>query len=207
MKSIRKPFTTIDLLRHGATNTSGLLSAHADEALSKQGFADLKNATEHGNWDVIITSPMQRCHAFAKWLAVQNNCLIEVEKQIKEMDFGRWTGMPIAEIWQNEPEQLKQLWQQPDDFTAPDGESIQDFRKRVLKAMTNIMQKHENKVILIVTHTGVIRAILANALDISMKSALKFSIEYASLSRIHCYPDKEYSLQLHGLYGNDHTHL
>ena len=187
--------TRIDLLRHGKLATEGLFCAHADEPLSKQGVKSLIVATEKGNWDVIVSSPHLRCKAYAAQLAEQRSCELHIEDSFKEMDFGRWTGVAMSTLWGNEAEQLQQLWQSPDDFTAPDGEAMADFVARVHEGLQYIQQRYQHQSILLITHAGVIRTILAKALGVSLLSAQKFAIDYASLTCLYHYSDGEYALQ------------
>jgi len=191
--------TQIDLLRHGELETSGLFCAEADEPLSKKGLQDLLDATKDGNWDIIVSSPQKRCKSFAEILASQKDSELLIDPSFKEMDFGRWTGVPIKTLWEKEPSRLKHLWESPETFTAPAGESVKEFTQRVIKGWGILLNNHQHKNILLITHAGVIRAIFTKALEISHQSTLSFNIEYAHLSRLHHYTDGVYSLRFHGV--------
>jgi len=191
--------TTIDLLRHGQLATAGLFCAGAEEALSKEGLRALSEATKERTWDVVISSPYQRCRIFAEQLADQQGYTLEINKAFKEMDFGSWTGISTETLWQTKSKQLQQLWQSPETFVAPQGESILAFVERVEQGLQGVLEAHKNQSILLITHAGVIRSILAKALDISLLSTQKFTINYASLSRLHYYADGNVSLQFHGV--------
>jgi len=191
--------TQIDFLRHGQLATPGLFCAHPDESLSKKGLEDLSAATDNGRWDVIVSSPFQRCRKFAESLAQQKQCELQLDEHFKEMDFGDWTGIKTDTLWQQESKHLQKLWQAPNSFIAPGGESMQAFISRVDQGVQNLLDNYKNSSILLITHAGVIRVILASALEITHQSALRFSIGHASLSRIHYYPDGVCSLYSHGL--------
>jgi broad specificity phosphatase PhoE len=196
--------TTIDLLRHGELETKGLFCAMPDEPLSEEGWCSLLNATNGKKWDIIISSTSLRCSSFAKTLAEKIDPEnFSLSNHLREMDFGQWLGLPTKEIWQQEHKKLSELWSNPDDFIAPNGESIKAFNSRVEKAMHHELKKHQGKSILIITHSGVIRSILAMALEISNKSALKFSIDHAQMTRLHYYADGEFSLQSIGKYSHE----
>ena len=191
--------TQIDLLRHGELETPALFCAKPDEPLSKKGLQNLRDTTQEGEWDIIISSPHERCQAFAKTLATQKECKLSINPAFKEMDFGNWTGIPTETLWEQEPVGLKQLWESPETFIAPSGESMQAFSQRVKQGWQALLSKHANKRILVITHAGVIRSILTETLNISYQSALSFNIEYAHLSQLHHYPDGVYSLRSHGI--------
>lgn len=190
--------TTLDLLRHGQLETPEIFCADAKAPLSKEGLENLFKSTEKGSWDIIISSPQQRCRAFAEQLAEQKKCELMIDQQFKEMNFGDWVGVKSETLWQENSEQYQQLWQTPDDFVAPNGESMQAFYQRVETGLKQLLSKHINKSILLITHGGVIRTILSNSLEISTLSVLKFNIGYAQMSRLHCYADGHYSLQFLG---------
>ena len=187
--------TKIDLLRHGELKAKGIFCASPDEPLSEQGWQDLYKTTHAKKWDVIISSDFLRCYSFAKKLAEERGVELSVSKQFQEMDFGRWMGLSTKEIWQEEKEHLSKLWSNPDNFIAPDGESLKSFNKRVAEGLYAELKQHQGESILIISHSGVIRSILSLALNISNQSALKFTIDYAQLTRLHYYSDNEFSLQ------------
>ena len=190
--------TTLDLLRHGQLAVPGIFCAPADAKVSETGMKNLFKTTTNGSWDIIVSSPQLRCLAFAEQLASQKQCELVINPQFKEMDFGDWVGIKSETLWQQHREQYQQLWETPDDFTAPNGESMQSFYARVQTGMENLLVEHQGKSILLITHGGVIRTILANALDITTLSVLKFNIAYAQMSRLHCYADGHFSLQFLG---------
>jgi len=197
--SKKEILTKIDLLRHGQLVTPGLFCAPPEEPLSKKGLQNLIKATNNGRWDVIISSPYRRCREFAGMLAQQKQCRLQLNEQFKELDFGAWTGVTTDKLWQQQSEQLKQLWETPKSFVAPEGESMRAFFLRVEQGLQNILHEHENSSVLLITHAGVIRTILAKVLGISHHSVLRFAVDHARLSQIHYYPDGVYSLYSHGL--------
>jgi alpha-ribazole phosphatase len=58
------------------------------------------------DWDVIISSPLRRCHCFAEHLANQLGLPMRVNEHIKEMYFGDWEGISTQVIYEAEPERL-----------------------------------------------------------------------------------------------------
>jgi len=187
--------TTLDLLRHGKLKTVGLFCADANEPDSEQGRQDLINITKDKSWDVIISSPATRCATFAKERAKQSNTKLIINKTFQEMDFGDWIGKSTDSIWQDDKALFEQLWQSPERFIAPNGESVTDFSNRIQQGLDVLLKQYENQSILLLTHAGVIRSILSVALEISPISALKVNVDYAQMIRLHCYPDGQFSLQ------------
>ena len=186
--------TTIDLVRHGEVRTAGLFCASANEPLSETGWSQLNTLKQHPKWTHIISSPQTRCSEFAALLAQQQNTALCVDKQWREMNFGRWTGQSYQSVWDTDTDLVKQLWETPLSFSAPEGESMHEFIKRAHIAWENLLVHYQSKHILLLTHAGVIRAILAKVLKIDYQSTQKFNVAHGKINRIRCWPDGEVSL-------------
>lgn len=190
---------TIDLLRHGQVATPALFSAPVDEPLGMEGWKQLTLATQHTEWDVIIAPPVRRCHDFARLLAQRLDCEFVVDERFCELDFGEWVGLSQAEISARDPELLKQYYFQPRRFYAPGGESMEFFMDRVHRGWDDLLTAYAGKRVLILTHSGVIRALLGKALDLLYQKTLRFEVGYACFTRFSVYPDGEIVLTGHGL--------
>lgn len=192
-------YTKIDLLRHGELQTPGLFCADPEQTLSHKGFRQLSEATGQGKWDVVICSPARRCYDFALKLAQQQSCPLEKIADLREMDFGRWVNKPYRKVWEDDRSLLERLWKHPLGFSAPEGESMQHFIQRVESAWQQLLHAYTGQSLLLLTHAGVIRVILANALQIPYQRTQCFEIEYAHFSRLRHYPDGVFSLRAHGV--------
>jgi alpha-ribazole phosphatase len=186
--------TTLDMVRHGEIATADLLCADRQEPLSDKGRAQLERLKLKLGWDLIISSPSARCSDFAEDLASHLTLPLDLNPSWQEIDFGAWTGITRQSIWEKDKERLLQLWSSPLEFCAPEGESMADFVRRIQSAFAQLLHKHHGKHILLLTHAGVIRAILASALDIDYRNTQKFNVEYAKINRLRAYPDGEFSL-------------
>ena len=191
--------TTVDLLRHGQVATPNLFCAPSHEPLGNTGWKQLTLATRQGNWDAVVTSPSRRCHDFARLLAQRLNCPLEVNEAFGEMNFGDWIGKPTTELWETSPELMQQLWYQPRRFIAPNGEAMEDFLYRIRLAWNALTAQYTGKNVLLLTHAGVIRVVLANVLDVLYQKSLAFEVGYAQFTRIRIYPDGVSSVVGHGL--------
>ena len=191
--------TTLDLLRHGQVATPSLFSAPLDEPLGMTGWKQLTLATQQGQWDVVCSSTTRRCHDFARLLAQRLDCTFQPDERLCELDFGDWVGLTQQEIYARDPELLQHYYFQPRRFIAPGGEAMDNFMQRVNAVWDELLLEHAGKRILVLTHTGVIRVMLARALDVLYQKSLRFDIAYARFSRLQIYPDGECNLLGHGL--------
>ncbi|MGB0865031.1 MAG: histidine phosphatase family protein [Granulosicoccaceae bacterium] len=173
----------IHLFRHGQIEGPAALYGKSDVPLSEQGFASLSRAViDVPAADLIISSPLQRCLAFALSTATQNKCPLVTDANLREMDFGDWDGEPYRE---DDPswEQKRRFWRSPANNTPPNGEALQDMYSRVTEAWATLITRPEHTV-WVFTHGGVIRLILAELLGLDWRNpALYATLQIAYASR------------------------
>lgn len=155
------------LIRHGETiaNQSGHFCGWTETVLSENGITRLKEKQRSSLYpkvDHIYLSPLLRCHQTTDIIYPDASKRTIIEN-LKEVNFGDFEGKTHHELNGNP---LYQEWL--DDymnFTFPNGESIPDFAKRVLKGLHEVKQdmiKNNFEVSAVVCHSGVIRAIAAS---------------------------------------------
>lgn len=177
----------LDLLRHGETKLSHTLRGAIDDALTAKGWQQMQDALdlqEHADWDVIISSPLQRCLHFATHVQNQLECPLWVNDGLKEMSFGDWEGQTTQWIYDHFPEELATFWETPTRFTPPQAESILHFQKRIENSLLDIqqrMQQHQFQKALVITHGGVIKMFKLMALTQPLDDILKMSAELGQL--------------------------
>lgn len=184
----------IDLLRHGETTLSHTLRGHLDDDLTEQGWLQMQSTiqqymTTPVDWDVIISSPLRRCRRFAEHLADQLELPMRVNEHIKEMYFGDWEGILTQAIYEAEPERLANFWQFPTQYHAPNGESLIQFKKRVMCGFDEIyeqMQRQDWNKALVVTHGGVIKLLTCLARQQNLDDLLKMPAELGKLYQLEC---------------------
>ncbi len=185
----------LDLLRHGETTLSHTLRGHTDDELTENGWLQMQSTIQQyvaggTNWDVIFSSPLQRCHAFAINLAEQLEIPLQLNMHIKEMYFGDWEGISTQSIYENEPELLANFWQFPIKYHAPNGESLEQFLQRVQVGFDEIhtqMKIHQWNRALVVTHGGVIKLLTCLARHKHLNDLLKMSAELGQLYSVKMY--------------------
>ena len=104
----------------------------------------------------IVSSPLQRCRKLADFLADAWSLSVEIDHRLKEMDFGAWEGQLWDEIARSELD----AWS--GDFfhgNPHGGETVAQLAARVQDAKQSHWDEQKN--VLWVTHSGVIKAALA----------------------------------------------
>lgn len=174
----------LDLLRHGET-THGGLRGSLDDALTDRGWAQMRSAVaEAGPWQELVSSPLQRCARFADELGARLNLPVQLEPALQELHFGDWEGRSAAQIMEHQAEALGRFWADPYGFTPPNGEPVAAFAERVLAAVERLRHQHAGKRVLLITHGGVMRLLLARARGLPRAQLLQVEVGHAALMRL-----------------------
>jgi len=117
--------------------------------------------------DGIYSSDLKRASKSASIIASHRNKTSQKVPEFREVNFGRWEGLTWEEINKRFPGGLKARFKDLVNYKIPSGESLEDLRVRVLGKLREILKGGEGKSILLVTHGGVNRVILCDALGLS----------------------------------------
>ncbi|PRA59072.1 MULTISPECIES: alpha-ribazole phosphatase family protein [Pseudomonas] len=169
----------LDLLRHGETELGGGLRGSLDDALTATGWQQMNAALiDRGPWNRVISSPLQRCAQFAEQLAFRLGVPVSLEKDLQELHFGAWEGQSAAALMETDAEGLGLFWADPYSFTPPQGEAVIDFSARVLAAVERLHQAHAGERVLLVSHGGVMRLLLARARGLPREQLLNVEVAH-----------------------------
>lgn len=180
----------IDLLRHGETELGGGLRGSLDDALTAKGWEQMHAAVASaGPWHAVVSSPLQRCARFAQMLGEQRRLPVQLAPGLRELHFGEWEGRSAADLMVTHEQQLGQFWSDPYAYTPPGGEAVIDFASRVLAAIADLPREHAGKPVLLVTHGGVMRLLLARARGLPREQLLQVEVGHGALYRLELLAD------------------
>ncbi len=108
---------------------------------------------------------------------------IEIDTDLREIDFGRWEGMSFDEIAAAERAAVDRWAALEEDFAFPDGEGIRAFRGRIGAAAGRIAAAKSGTVVAF-THGGVIRLLICHFLGLAARDYLLFDIGTASITEL-----------------------
>ena len=175
----------LDLLRHGETELGGGMRGSLDDALTDIGWAQMRAAViEAGPWERIVSSPLQRCARFAEELAAQLALPLSLEPALQELHFGDWEGHSAAQLMETDAEGLGLFWADPYSFTPPNGEPVLEFSTRVLAAVQRLQQAYAGERVLLISHGGVMRLLLAQARGLPREQLLQVQVGHGALLSI-----------------------
>lgn len=173
----------VDLLRHGEPEGGACFRGRQDDALTAKGWQQMTQAAASCSQPArIISSPLTRCRSFAEALAAQHQCPLTITSDWREIDFGDWEGRSIAQI---DATALSNYWADPLHHTPPNGEPLIQFQQRVLAAWEQLLATAQEQQLMIITHGGTQRLLLAHILGIPLARCHQgLAIPHACHSRV-----------------------
>lgn len=149
--------TTILLARHGETNWNRerRLQGSSDTELNELGRTqarELAEALADVELSAVYSSDLQRARETAEIVAARKGLAVEVDRDLRERNFGSWEGLTRAEIAERFP-----------DLELHDGESDADVRRRVLAAVHRIVAAHPTGSVLVVSHGSALNSLWHHA--------------------------------------------
>jgi alpha-ribazole phosphatase len=163
------------LVRHTRTALPpGICYGVSDVALAAP--ADINEIVyklKHLDNPIVYSSPLMRC----KLLAQKLSSHVIIDNRLKELNFGHWELLAWNDIKGHEAD----AWM--NDFVnvrCPGGESYIDLAQRVTLFLSDLA-KSGHVTAVIVTHAGVLRAILAQIQRIPLHKSFETEIGYGEI--------------------------
>jgi 2,3-bisphosphoglycerate-dependent phosphoglycerate mutase len=188
-----KYMTTLILVRHGETewNREGRIQGHSDSALTTEGVAQahamgarLRENLANEPINVVLASDLPRAARTATMIAEPIGQQIVFDVRLRERAFGVAEGKTYEEIDRDHPEMFSRVRETDPDFSAPGGESRNQFHARVTTTLRDIAAAHAGKRILVVTHGGAIAAVYRWLNGLPVSSPHKIEIPNVAYNRI-----------------------
>lgn len=133
---------------------------------------------------IIYTSPAKRASASAHRVAGELKLPIQMADDLREIHFGSFEGLAFDEIQRKHPSEYALWMEKPTEIRFPGGESFDDLSARVETFLRRLLEIHRSQTVLVVSHAGVNRAILAKALGLSASNIFQIDQSYAGISVI-----------------------
>jgi broad specificity phosphatase PhoE len=141
---------TLLLVRHGETdwNAAGRLQGHTDRPLNDYGRTQARRLAEQLHGDgiaAIYASDLVRARETAEILSERLGLPVLLDADLRERNWGSWEGLTPDERLSVEFE----------------GETTEEHRERMLRAVGQIAERHPGRRVVVVTHGGSMRRIQA----------------------------------------------
>jgi broad specificity phosphatase PhoE len=167
------------LIRHAESTwaAAGRWQGHGDPPLSQRGREQAEALVgELGRlgFELVVSSDLARAVETAAPLARSLGVESLVCPGLRELDLGRWTGLTHREIALRDPEALLRF-ESREDAPAGGGETRADLARRARASLAGLRERHPDLRIAVVTHLGVIRAVLGEELEHARWRWLEYS--------------------------------
>jgi alpha-ribazole phosphatase len=128
-------------------------------------------------------SPLARARQTAEVLCGPAGLAIQIDEDLREVDFGDWEAKTFREIAAESPAAVTRWAESLAGFVFPGGESLDGFFGRVRRAAERLAVCPA-PVALVVTHGGVIRSLLCHFLGLGPRHFLLFGLRHAACTTI-----------------------
>ena len=187
--------TRLVLVRHGEVEAryQRVFGGRIDMGLSPRGHEQARTLAAHLRrqpLDAIYASPMKRAQLTVAPLAGQHPVAPVILPELREVDFGAWTGHSWQEVLDKFQVRAFDWLEKLETGEIPQAEPVRQFRDRVESALGRILRESVGRRVAVISHGGVIRMMLALLLDMPLRKMAGFDIDYASVTRVDHRPGK-----------------
>jgi broad specificity phosphatase PhoE len=189
------------LVRHGETvhNVAGIAQGWQDSALSEKGERQVRalaTRLQSMNVDAIYSSSLGRALSTANAIAETTGLPIVQMDELREMNYGGWEGRSFLDVRRDHADAYH-AWIANGDARCPGGESHNDVRERIERAVQSVTAKRP----VVVTHGTAIRIAATALMNLPVMASRHFAQHNAALN-IFVWRDDRFILKL----WNDTTH-
>lgn len=164
--------TRIILVRHGETewNRVERFRGRADVPLNEKGRRQAQAAGSRVArlWrpDVIYASPLSRAMDTARAIAAHFELDVQAHPGLIDIDYGDWQGLAPDEAAKKWPVEIDHWYNHPEKALIPNGESLDDLRRRARKMLDALVRQHPDQTIVLIGHTVINRVILLSVMGL-----------------------------------------
>ena len=178
----------IIFLRHGQAknNTERILSGRTPGVpLTDKGITQAQQTAElleHMNISAIYSSPIQRAKHTAEIVGKHNSIDVTIDDRLIELDMGKFTNVPYDEIFTSHGNVFMKFYNGELEIAHNGVETFADVKKRVASIVEEVIEKHPDENVVLVTHMDPIKAMLSTIVDLSPTNLFELIIANASLN-------------------------
>ncbi len=188
--------TRLYLIRHGEVEARyhRIFGGRIDMELSALGHEQAHRLAESlakTHLDALYVSPMIRARQTLAPLARQHRPAAQVSEELREIDFGAWTGLGWDHVTERFGKSPFNWLHHIEHDEIPEAENGTQFRARVEPCLQRILNENTGRQAAIVCHGGVIRMILSILLNLPISKMSCFEIDYASISVVEIAGDRK----------------
>ena len=187
--------TRLLLIRHAEVEAryQGVFGGRIDMELSPRGHQQAAAVAKYLHprpFSAIYASPMKRVQQTLAPLLVNGAPKPVVLADLREADFGDWTGLAWDEVQAKFGISAFTWLEQLECDGIANAESAETLQERVEPCLRQILADHGGQQVAVACHGGIIRVLLGILLRWPLSRMAAFEIEYASLTQVLVLPQK-----------------
>jgi broad specificity phosphatase PhoE len=166
------------------------MNGHFDVDLSNAGVEqvrDIGRVLKDHPITAVYSSDLQRTLKGAQIIAEYHSLKPIPFAELRELSFGHWEGLSIQELNTRFPGELDKRIQNTSTFQADGGETFRQLHDRVIPKYEEIIHRHPEETIVIMSHGGVNRTVLAHLLGFPADNLFRIAQEYAAVNILQYY--------------------
>ncbi|MBO0332111.1 histidine phosphatase family protein [Sneathiella sp. CAU 1612] len=175
------------LVRHAPVD-AGIIYGHLD---LEANFSDTGRLDELAHLlpkeSTVISSDLRRCRETARHILQRQKrpgFPLYESAALREQCFGQWEGKTYQEVEATDPRCYSAFFKNPAMCKPEGGESFLDIIPRVQGEIDRLQQSENGRHLLLITHAGVIRAIVGLSLGLSPEKMLSLAIDPLSVTHL-----------------------
>ncbi|HEU0116444.1 MAG TPA: histidine phosphatase family protein [Thermomicrobiales bacterium] len=191
LKHPRDRVTHLLLVRHGRTdgNRRNIMQGTSDFPLDALGLLQAQRIADRLAHEspagLLLASPLSRALTTARIIGDRLNLEPIVVPDLREMSFGEFEGLAMAEVRAQRPDLLASLSDLGSfDRVWPGGESRRGFHERVKATFHAILHAYPEERIVVATHGGVIGAFLGQITGVAPNDPALFELANCGLTHV-----------------------
>jgi broad specificity phosphatase PhoE len=166
--------TRLHLIRHGATTLSAedRFAGAVDVPLSDEGRAQARRLGERlasTKLSALYASPLSRTVETARLVGAPQSLEPELEGGLREIAHGHWEGLRRQEVEQQFATEYEAWEADPFTFAPPEGETGLAVMARALPVIREIVLRHPDQNVAVISHKATIRLLLCSLLGIDAR--------------------------------------
>lgn len=170
--------TELWLVRHGQTdwNLEGRYQGQEDVPLNAAGEAQARQLAadlDGRRFTAIYSSDMKRARRTAQILAGRLGLTVQIDRRLREISMGEWEGLLFPEVKEKYPLHIQERRQNPLHARSPGGETALEVAGRMAQAVDEIVRKHPEGPLLIVSHGFALATLICQARGLSVGEAYR----------------------------------
>lgn len=175
-------------VRHGETdfNAERRMQGHLDVPLSETGRAQARAAAARladEPIDKIYSSDLQRALETARIIHEGREIELVTDLRLREFHMGTFQGMTLSEAREKHGDAWERFFIHDADFALPGGQSRNQKQVEIASFMEEVVRSQAGGRMLVVTHGGILIAMLRHVLGIPASHYFRVSIENTGIQR------------------------